>query len=231
MEVAHMTSNSVTVYLAGGSSAQSFTPDRSPLAGWGQMLQPFFQSNVAIANHSNSGKSTKSFIEENRLEPISQAIGKGDYFLIHFGHNDAIDGPRHTDPFTTFQTYLSKYAETARSREATPIFVTPVSKRRFSEAGTFIPTLPEYTEAVHELAGRLQVDVIDLNRSSAELYEQWGGEWTQRLFLWLTPGEHPHFPNGMKDNDHFNEYGALRIARLVVEEIKSKQLSLANLLL
>lgn len=226
-----MSNNPITIYIVGGSSAQSFTPDRSPLAGWGQMMQPFFDREVTIDNHSMSGKSSKSFIEEGRLQPIAQSMKQGDYLLIHFGHNDAAEGERHTEPFTTYPKYLTKYVKTAQSRQATPILVTPVSKRKFSDSGEFIPTLPDYAEAVRQLAEQLHVDVIDLNRTSAALFQQWGREWTQRLFLWLTPGEHPSYPDGKQDNSHFNEYGALVIAKLVVEEMRNRELPLASRLL
>ncbi|MDF2724386.1 MAG: hypothetical protein K0Q59_4061, partial [Paenibacillus sp.] len=47
-----MTNEQMHIYIVGGSSAQSFTPDRSPLAGWGQMMQPFFDQDVTIVNYS-----------------------------------------------------------------------------------------------------------------------------------------------------------------------------------
>jgi lysophospholipase L1-like esterase len=40
--------------------------------------------------------------------------------------------------------------------------------------------------------------------------------------------EHPNYPNGQKDNTHFNEYGARRIAELVLAEIKNEKLELAE---
>jgi lysophospholipase L1-like esterase len=126
---------------------------------------------------------------------------------------------------------LTEYVQTAQRRNAIPVLVTPVSKRRFSDTGEFVPTLPDYAEAVRRLAAQLDVPVIDLNRSSAALYEQWGREWTQRLFLWLTPGEHPNYPEGKQDNSHFNEYGAHVVAKLVIEELRSQQLPFASRLI
>ena len=44
----------------------------------------------------------------------------------------------------------------------------------------------------------------------------------------LEPGENPSYPDGQKDNTHFNEYGARRIAEIVLQQIKELHLDLAN---
>jgi lysophospholipase L1-like esterase len=40
--------------------------------------------------------------------------------------------------------------------------------------------------------------------------------------------ENPHYPSGKKDNTHFNEYGARRMAELVLAEIRKLNLELAD---
>jgi lysophospholipase L1-like esterase len=44
----------------------------------------------------------------------------------------------------------------------------------------------------------------------------------------LQPGENPSYPDGQKDTTHFNEYGARRIAELVLPQIQELHLELAN---
>jgi lysophospholipase L1-like esterase len=44
----------------------------------------------------------------------------------------------------------------------------------------------------------------------------------------LAPGEHPSYPEGQKDNTHFNEYGARRIAQLVLAGLKEAKVELAE---
>ena len=44
----------------------------------------------------------------------------------------------------------------------------------------------------------------------------------------LAPGEHPNYPAGQKDNTHFNEYGARRIAELVLKSIRELDLELKD---
>ena len=74
----------------------------------------------------------------------------------------------------------------------------------------------------------MQVPVIDLHRKSQVLFEKLGPEGTKRIFLWLEKGEHPNYPDGKEDNTHFSEYGAIELARLVVEGIKEANLPLAE---
>lgn len=224
-----MVKRSIKLYITGGSSTQSFPPDRAPLAGWGQMFGLYVDERVEVINHGITDRSSKSFIEEGRLTAIDQVIGEGDYLFVHFGHNDMRKADCYTEPSTTYKEYLTQYVETARRRGATPVLVTPVRKREFDFAGELIETrLSEYAEAVRQLGEALNVDVIDLYDSSAKLFQRLGSEMTQRLFLWLAPGEHPNYPGGKRDNLHFNVFGASEIARLIAEEIHDRGLALAD---
>jgi lysophospholipase L1-like esterase len=46
------------------------------------------------------------------------------------------------------------------------------------------------------------------------------GDLKSREWLtWLSPGEHPNYPDGIRDNTHLNEQGAEAIARMVAEAI------------
>lgn len=219
----------IKIYVAGGSSAQSFGADRAPLAGWGQALDLFFTEEVEIINHAMSGKSSKSFVEEGRLQKISEQIAENDYLFIHFGHNDiAAAEERYTEPKTTFKQYMTMYIDVARERGAIPILVTPVNKRTFDGDGIVTTNMEAYAKAVRELGKELNVAVIDLAVTSKELLQQMGREWSQRLFLWLAPDEHPNYPEGKKDDSHFNEFGARVMAQLVVKELKESGLPLAS---
>ncbi|MDQ6608311.1 MAG: GntR family transcriptional regulator, partial [Bacteroidota bacterium] len=86
----------------------------------------------------------------------------------------------------------------------------------------------EYTAAVCEVAKQYKVALIDLDKKSRELYQQMGEDNTKLLFMQLVPGENPSYPEGQKDNTHFNEYGARRIAELVLAGIKENMLALAS---
>ena len=80
---------------------------------------------------------------------------------------------------------------------------------------------------MQQLGEELNVPVIDLGAKSQVLFEAWGETGTKKLFLWLKPGEHPNYPEGVEDNTHFCVTGAVEIAKLVVEGIRELALPLA----
>jgi len=48
------------------------------------------------------------------------------------------------------------------------------------------------------------------------------------LFNYLQPGENPHYPDGHKDDTHFNELGARMMAEIVLNDIQKLHLRLAE---
>ncbi|NOU96149.1 GDSL family lipase [Paenibacillus sp. LMG 31456] len=216
----------VTVYLAGDSTVTDQALDGYPYAGWGQMLPHYLNASAAVANHAMSGRSSKSFIDEGRLEAIFQLIQPNDYLLIQFGHNDQKpDEERRTEPETTYKQYLKKYIDGARERGAVPVLITPVHRRFFDEKGCIVNTHGDYLQAVKELGQAEQVPVIDLAEKTRLLYESYGDERSKTLFMWAVPGEFPNHPTGARDNTHFQEVGAIQVAKLVVEGIREQQLN------
>jgi lysophospholipase L1-like esterase len=219
----------ITIYLAGDSTVASYPGERAPLAGWGQFIGTYFTDRVTIINAAESGRSSKSFIDEGRLQKIADEIKKGDYLFVQFGHNDEkTDKERHTDPYTTYQSHLKQYIDGAREKGAIPVLVTPMNRRNFNQNGTLAMTHGVYPAAMIQLGKELQVPVIDLHMSSKKLFEQLGDEPTKKLFLWLAPGENANYPEGSKDNTHFNEYGASEMAKLVVQGIREAKLPLLD---
>lgn len=161
----------------------------------------------------------QELIELGLLDRILTDIAAGDHLLISFGHNDEKSDDRHTDPYTTFQGYLSMYIEGARRHGARPVLVTPVERRRFDAAGHAVPSHGEYPQAMRDLGARTGVPVIDLTSSSMRLWDQAGVEATKSYFLWLAAGQHPNYPTGVQDNTHFQAHGAIEVARLVVHAL------------
>ena len=59
-----------------------------------------------------------------------------------------------------------------------------------------------------------------MKKQSRALYLSLGEERTAELFVRLSPGEHPDFPEGHNDMTHFNAHGAKAIAGLVAEGMR-----------
>ena len=97
---------------------------------------------------------------------------------------------------------------------------------RFDKEGNAEETHREYSAAAREVAANNNAPLIDLDARSRELIQQMGAANAKLLFMQLDSMEHPNYPAGQKDNTHFNEYGARRMAELVLAEMKKWPLEL-----
>jgi lysophospholipase L1-like esterase len=221
----------IKIWMIGDSTMCLYSPGRAPLTGWGMPFANFFDSTVVIDNRARGGRSTRTFISESRWQPIADSLEEGDYVLIQFGHNDEAKEEIYKDRYTPvpdYKTNLIKFINESRTKKAIPVLITPVTRMRFDKTGHMEETHKEYSAAVWEVGKQYNVPVIDLDAKSRELLQQFGPENSKMLFMQLDSLEHPHYPNGQKDNTHFNEYGARRIAELVLKEIKDQKLELAE---
>jgi lysophospholipase L1-like esterase len=149
--------------------------------------------------------------------------------MIQFGHND--ESVEKKERFATpmeFKANLIKFITEARLKKATPILCTPVSRRKFDTVGIAQETHHAYSGYVKEVAQEQNVLLIDLDKQSRALYQQFGKENSNLLFMQLKAGEHPNYPEGRNDNTHFNELGARLIAQLVLKNIKELNTDLNN---
>ncbi len=97
------TDKTPTIYLAGDSTVQAYA-DGQYIAGWGQYFDMFLDDSVNVVNCARGGRSSRSFINEDRLftntdgskysfsenggKSIEECIKEGDYLFVQFGHND-----------------------------------------------------------------------------------------------------------------------------------------------
>jgi lysophospholipase L1-like esterase len=221
----------IKVYMIGDSTMCEYEAKRQPLTGWGMPFKYFFDSTVQTDNRARGGRSTRTFISEGRWQPIADSLEEGDYVLMQFGHNDEAKEEKYKDRYTPvpdYRTNLIKFIKETRARNAIPVIITPVSRMRFDKEGRQEETHTEYTAACYEVAKEYKVPLVDLDKMSRDLYTRLGPVGTKLLFMQLEPGENPSYPEGQKDNTHFNEYGARRIAELVLQGLKENNIELAE---
>ena len=224
-----MKQDKTTVFIIGDSTAANKLTTAYPETGWGMPFTYFFDQTVEVNNLAKNGRSTRTFLSEGLWTTALSTMKKGDYVLIQFGHND--ESKEKVDRYTTPEQYrenLAKFVNETRAKQATPILITPVSRRKFDPQGKALETHQEYTPLVKEMAAKLNVPLIDLDEKSRALYQQMGEEHSKLLFLQLQPNEHPNYPEGKVDNTHFSELGARKIAQIVLQEIRNLKLPLAN---
>ena len=222
-------SHKIKIYLIGDSTISKKEIKAYPETGWGMPFVYFFDSSVTIDNRAKNGRSTRTFISENLWQPVADSLKEGDYLFIQFGHND--ESKEKTDRYTPPEDYkanLLKFITEARNKKAIPVLLTPVSRRYFDSLGNIKETHKIYSALVKEVAASTSTPLIDLDEKSRVMFQQLGKDNSKLLFNWLEPNEHPNYPPGKKDDTHFSELGARKVAELVLNGIRELHLDLEN---
>ena len=209
-----------TWFLCGDSTMAYYAPDRAPMMGWGQKLQTWLNMkgiHEYVEDCAVNGRSSKSFIDEQRLAHIIPCLRPGDRMVVCFSHNDEKPDPaRGTTPHGTFPEYMSMFIDAALKHGAEPILSTPIARRHFSDEGRLIPTHGEFPDAIRDLAARRGVRLIDLEKATMRLVQEAGPEGSRQIYCHVPAGSE-HYPDGLQDNSHLREEGASRIARLFLD--------------
>ena len=219
----------IKVWLIGDSTMADKEVKAYPETGWGMPFAYFFDSSVVVDNRAKNGRSTKTFIEEKLWQAVVDNLHEGDYVLIQFGHND--EGKEKVGRYTTpdeFKANLLRYISDTKSKKVNPVLITPVTRRKFDASGKVMETHPQYADTVRALAKEQNLTLIDLDKKSQELLQEFGPDNSKWLFNYLEPNENPNYPQGKHDDTHFSELGARKIAEIVLAEIKNLHLELAD---
>lgn len=221
----------ITIWLIGDSTVCDQPLDRAPVTGWGTPFSHYIDTTATVVNKARGGRSTRTFISEGRWKEVIDNMKKGDFLLIQFGHNDEAKEPQYADRYTSVPDYkknLKMFIAETRAKGGTPILISPVTRMRFNSDGVPQETHVEYTRAVKETGLEASASVIDLDGMSLKLLRELGPDKSQFLYMYVDSLQNPHYPKGRQDWTHFNEYGARRMAELVLNEIKRQDLSLAD---
>ncbi|MBN1309743.1 MAG: rhamnogalacturonan acetylesterase [Chitinispirillaceae bacterium] len=218
------------LYIVGDSTACIYSSSQYPRMGWAQVLQDYFSTDsVQVDDKALSGRSSKSFYDEGHWTPVKNALRKGDYVIIQFGHNDekTDDAARGTLPGTTFKQYLLIYIDDAIAKGAIPILATPMERNQWNATAiksSHITADGDYPQAIRDLAAAKKIDLIDATALTKVFFENIGKDSTTNLFLNLAAGESPNYPSGNTDNTHLQERGAKAVSQLIVNDIAYQNL-------
>ena len=211
-----------TLHLIGDSTmADKPKQPANPETGWGQALPALLKPEaVRVVNYAMNGRSTKSFIDEGRWAKVVAALQAGDFVIIQFGHNDEKDQDpkRYAAPRGAYQDNLRRFVREAREHGATPMLATPVARRKWNAAGELVDTHGDYPAALRAVAMEEKVPLLELNGLTTELERGHGGEGSKRLHLHYPGGVYERWKEPVKDDTHFSDYGAARVAALAVQE-------------
>ncbi len=213
---------SPTLHLIGDSTmANKPDPEHNPERGWGQALPAFLKGGAVVRNYAVNGRSTKSFIDQQRWDSVLVAIKPGDYVFIQFGHNDEKkeDSTRYTTPRGSYKANLERFVRDARAKGATPVLFTSIVRRSFNADGTLKDTHGEYPAVAREVAAALSVPLVDHEALTKRLVTAAGPEKSKELYVYTREGEYPAFPLARADDTHLSPRGAEEVARVAVREL------------
>ncbi|HIY14007.1 MAG TPA: pectin esterase [Candidatus Alistipes cottocaccae] len=208
------------VFLIGDSTcATKDLAKQNPERGWGQMFQPLFDGTVTVENHAVNGRSSKSFRDEGRWDPILSRLQAGDWVFIQFGHNDqkVQDSSRYSAP-AQYAENLRRYVRETRAKGAVPVLLTPIVRRHFS-GESLDDTHGAYLDAVRQVAAGEQTPLIDAERLTRAWVAELGDEASKAFYMWVEEGTCPLWPDGRQDNTHLNIRGARTVARMIAAEL------------
>lgn len=219
-----------SIWIMGDSTTALYSGKILPRAGWGVGLAQCVKDGVKVENYGRGGRSTKSYIAEKHYDLVKKRAQKGDFVFIQFGHND---GKKDREDLSApadglYQDNLKRFVTELRELGLHPILVTPVSRCSFRD-GKLYNSLSAYPEAARQVAAATGTPCVDLNAISMAQFSKMGETEARKLFMVLAKGEHPNYPDGSNDTTHFNQEGALAVARWVVEDCRRQQLPVAAL--
>ena len=150
--------------------------------------------------------------------------------MMQFGHNDgAKDKTERYVDIEGYKEFLRLFVSQAREKGATPIILTPVARNFPWKENVLNDVHGEYDKAPKDVAAEMQVPLIDLNKVSRDFFTKKGKDFvSENYFMNLPAGKYEAYPEGQKDNTHFQTKGGIEVARLVFEGMKDLNSNFKN---
>ena len=192
-----------TLHLVGDSTVRSGGAGAG-LWGWGERIQPFFDTNkINVVNDAIGGRSARTFFHEGRWRRVADTLKPGDFVLIQFGHNDQgrigdpatkhrADGPGIGDETVadtladgsqelvhTFGWYLTQFVTDAKAHGATVVICSPIPHKQRWENGRDFASLAGWDTQVASNTGAL---FLDLTLVITAAYQQAGRDKVETYF-------------------------------------------------
>ncbi len=244
----NQTESKPTIFIASDSTVQTYDSYYYPQTGWGQTLAMFFGTsvdeyecedcnfsqaqsyeteNVIVENRAIGGRSSKSYVEEGKLDDLLEDIKPGDYLFVQWGHNDATySRPNRYVSSNDFEKWMMYYVNGARQRGATPVLVTPVARYSYTtnadgSLNSFASNFEAYRQVMLKIAKNENVPYVDLTQRSIDVCNDFGIEGAKSLFLHVAAGDYPGgaYAGGATDSTHLQYYGAYKFAQCVADGV------------
>jgi lysophospholipase L1-like esterase len=217
--------------------------------GWGDAFCALAARTVTCVNLARNGRSSKSYRAEGlwaKVQGLMAAPGarRRTYVFIQFGHNDQPGKPgRSSDLATELIPNLERYVADARAAGATPVLITPLTRRTFQD-GLLQDALSPWAAATRKAAAHTHAPLLDLASDSVFAVQTMGPVKAMELAQAPPPQvlieaaangttiDAPKPPQGVHgaffDYTHLGPKGAALFAGMVREEVRSALPALAR---
>ena len=215
-----------------------------PYQSWGTTLQESMVDGCAVRNYARSGASTKSFSMSGAWAKLIADVRPGDFVAIQFGHNDQKRrteydrAERWSDPKGLFREIVRDWVGQVRAKGATPILLSPICRGTFDREGRKLCDyadkrdgicLGSYRDAMCELSKELKCDYVDMNGMTRELMERLGRDESMKFFVISTGIVKGKDGEPSQDVTHPVKAGAEAFARLFIDDVTARRLTVAAL--
>ena len=213
------------LYLAGDSTCSAYFPIESsePLAGtfqtgWGQVLNQFLGTDIAITDLGSGGTCAKTWYDI-AFSGVMYHAQPGDYFIIMHGIND--QSYSNVEEMTS---YLSDMIDRCREKEIIPILCTPMQTAKFwrddkgKDLAEFEAPLgggkAAYMNAIRKLAADKNVFLIDVADITSNQYGILGRNYVAHNYHLYKAAA-----NVEEDTLHLSYAGAKNVASIIATEL------------
>ena len=228
--------SATTLFFAGDSTLDDHG-FKYPYRSWGRETEFSMKAGNAVVNFAQSGASTKSFLAGGRWAKLIAEVKSGDFVLIEFGHNDQkrstpfYQKERYADPNGLFREIVCGWVKEVRAKGATPILASPICRGQFERDGVHVVDggLGAYRDAMREMSEELGCDFVDMNTLTKRLMERVGKKESEKFFVISTGIVMSKDGEPAQDVSHPIKAGAEAFAKLFVDDVKARGLSVAAL--
>ena len=229
------------VFITGDSTVKNADKDENGMWGWGsQAYTVFDEEKCTVVNAAKAGRSTRTFLDENRWDVVYNSIEPGDYVLIQFGHNDIgdIDKNKERGVIATskdtchvyklasngkykviysFGWYLKKFIQDVREKGGVPILLSLTPRNEWPN-GNIERRNNTYGKWYRDVVEETGVEFVDVHNITADYLDKHAGS-KEKAMKWYN-----------RDHTHTSLAGAQLNAKSVAKGLKKIKSPLAKCL-
>ena len=191
-------------YIMGDSTVRNGHMDG---VGWGESIGKYFDDQkMNVVNRAIGGRSTRSYMRENRWQDIYDQLKPGDFVIMQFGHNDGgrVGDPRfkrrpavagigdNTQNVTlddgsievvhSYGWYLRQFCNGIKTKQAVPIICSPIPHKNNWRDGHFTPDFVDHRKWCRQVAEQTGAHFINLTEIIGNVYQELGEQKVDTLF-------------------------------------------------